>query len=117
MPISKHPLTQVFFALSDETRLRIIRLMAITEARTCLSEFTEVFEMPASKLSKHIQLLAGAGMVMQEKVGRWVWLTLNRAEPHLEYLYSAVVALEDIDGVFSGDLSRFSRISPERNWS
>ncbi len=109
MPISKHPLALVYFSLSDETRLRVVRLMAATNGTTFLSELATALEVPMSKLSKHVSLLAWAGIIRQERSGSWVSLSLNHDVPYLEHLYASISALPDQNEMFSNDLSSFNQ--------
>ncbi len=107
MPFSKDPLALIYFSLSDETRLRVVRVMATAGSSTYLSELAAALEVPISKLSKHVNLLAWAGIIQQERSGSWVLLSLTRNTPHLEHLYSSVMTLPDQGEVFSTDLARF----------
>ncbi len=110
VPISKHPLVLVYFSLADETRLRVVRLMATIQSSTFLSELAHAMDIPMSKLSKHVNLLAWAGIIKQERSGSWVLLSLNRDVDYLEHLYSSITALPDREELFSTDLSSFSKI-------
>jgi DNA-binding transcriptional ArsR family regulator len=107
MPSSKSTATRAFFGLSDETRLRVVRVMATMDASTRLTELASVLDVEQSKLSKHIQTLVWAGLLTQSRVGRTIALSLAKVEPHLQTLYAAVMALEDATGTFSKDLARF----------
>lgn len=104
----------VYFSLSDETRLRVVRLMATIQSSTFLSELALALEIPMSKLSKHVNLLAWAGIIKQERSGSWILLTLNRDVDYLEHLYSSIVALPDQEEIFSTDLSSFTRIKTKQ---
>lgn len=110
MPISKHPLALVYFSLSDETRLRVVRLMAVTSSSTFLSELAAALDIPLSKLSKHVNLLAWAGVIKQERSGSWVHLSLNRDLGYLEHIYRSIISLPDQERIFSSDLSKFQKI-------
>ncbi len=108
MPFSKDPLALIYFSLSDETRLRVVRVMAMAGCSTYLSELASTLDLPMSKLSKHVNLLAWAGIILQERSGSWVLLSLARGAPHLEHLYASVTTLPDQEAVFSVDLARFT---------
>ncbi len=110
VPISKHPLVLLYFSLSDETRLRVVRLMATIQSNTFLSELAHAMDIPMSKLSKHVNLLAWAGIIKQERSGSWVLLSLNRDVDYLEHLYASITALPDQEEIFSTDLTSFGRI-------
>ena len=66
---------KTFHALSDETRLQIIRLLGNGER--CVCELTEALDAAQSRLSFHLKTLKDAGLVSDRKEGRWVYYTLN----------------------------------------
>ncbi len=48
------------------------------EEGICVCEFEEVFVMGQSKVSYHMRKLKDAGLVREEKHGRWSFYSLNR---------------------------------------
>ncbi len=68
---------RVFHALSDETRLEIIRLLRNGEK--CVCDLTEALDAAQSRLSFHLRTLKDAQLVTDRKAGRWVYYTLNEA--------------------------------------
>ncbi|WP_442600493.1 ArsR/SmtB family transcription factor [Paenibacillus sp. KN14-4R] len=72
-------LRDVFDAIADPTRRRLIRLLAEKE-EIPLHELTTQFEMGRTAVSKHLTILKEAGLVFDRKVGRETRFRLN-AEP------------------------------------
>src|SRR2546425_9548841 len=66
-----------FHALSDETRLEIVRLLSHGER--CVCELQDVLGAAQSRLSFHLKTLKDAGLVTDRREGRWVYYTVNRA--------------------------------------
>lgn len=97
----------LFQALADETRLRIIRLLATTNEEVCLCELVDSLQEPAYKISRHLKILRQAGLLTAQKDGRWVYHRLVSTPPYLETLYAIVRALPDPDQVYQADLARF----------
>lgn len=97
----------LFQALADETRLRIIRLLATTDEETCLCELVDSLQEPAYKLSRHLKILRQAGLLTAQKDGRWVYHRLVSEPPYLDTLYATVRALPDSAQVYQADLARF----------
>jgi DNA-binding transcriptional ArsR family regulator len=66
----------VFSALGDETRLRVVRKLAAGTvlSATALSDGAAVTRQA---ISKHLQVLEGAGLVTHEKQGREVLYALE----------------------------------------
>ncbi len=67
---------RVFHALSDETRLEIVRLLSHGER--CVCELQQALEAAQSRLSFHLKTLKDAGLVSDRRDGRWVYYALNR---------------------------------------
>jgi len=69
MPSSADPLTTIFAALADPTRRAILARLAEGEAP--VSELARPFEMSAPAISKHLRVLAEAGLIEREVSARW----------------------------------------------
>lgn len=100
---------ETFQALSDTTRLRVVRLLASTNEEACLCEFVDSLLEPQYKLSRHLKVLRGVGILDAEKDGRWVYHRLVSRPDHLKDLLSVVAALPDPNGVYAADLARFEQ--------
>lgn len=64
------PLDQLFRALADPTRLRLINLMS--EQEVCVCYFIEVIGAPQPKISRHLAYLRRAGLVAARREGKWM---------------------------------------------
>jgi len=83
--------TTFFKALSDETRLRMVNLLTISESELCVCEFADVLEIPTYNVSKHLKILKTAGFLKERKEGRWVYFGLAPVkEEFLSLLLEAV---------------------------
>lgn len=82
------PLSEVFQALADPTRLRVLALLR--EMELSVGELAQVLAQSQPRVSRHIKVLADAGLVERRKEGSWVFLMLGRPE-----LASALFALVD----------------------
>jgi len=100
---------RAYFALADLTRMRVMRVMAATDHRGCLTQLSEALGLPASKVSKHVQVLVWAGLLNAERSGRRVWLTPRRGDPQIDYIQASLLAAPDSGGQFESDLQRFLR--------
>lgn len=71
-------LADVFKALSDPTRVRLLRYLAQSEAGTaCACHLPEALGISQPTLSFHMRKLKDAGLVIREKRGRWVHWTVR----------------------------------------
>src|SRR5690349_14243733 len=68
----------VFDAIADPTRRRLIRLLA-EAGELPLYELTSQFSMGRTAVSKHLTVLKEAGLVIDRKVGRETRFRLNAA--------------------------------------
>ncbi len=66
-------LAETFKALSDPTRVRLLRYLAQSEAGTvCACHLPEALGISQPTLSFHMRKLHDAGLVARDKRGRWV---------------------------------------------
>jgi len=98
---------EIFQALADKTRLRVVHLMVVTGDETCLCELVDSLLEPSYKLSRHLKILRQAGLLSSRKEGRWVYHRLVTKPVYLKKLYATVKALPDLNGIYSADLKRF----------
>ena len=68
---------QVFKALGDETRLRIMALLASGE-ELCVCDLMAALSLPQSTVSRHLSSLRHAGLVSGRRQGVWMYYQINR---------------------------------------
>src|SRR5688500_5618272 len=90
---------QLFKAMADQTRLRILALLAGGEV--CVCDIHETLGIPQPRASLHLAYLRRTGLVLDRKEGLWVYYRLaDPDDPVLETLLSAVVhCLGHVQGV------------------
>ena len=71
-------LLSIFKALSDETRLRIIKLLE--QGELCVCDITAALDMVQPKVSFHLSALKEAGLIKDRKQGKWIHYSLNEAD-------------------------------------
>ena len=69
------PLDDVFAALADPTRRRILSLLL--EDDMAVTDVASPFEMSLAAISKHLGVLARAGLISRERRGRVTWCRLE----------------------------------------
>ena len=97
---------EIFQALAEPTRLRIVHLLAVARTEACLCELTHALDEPQCNISRHLKVLRHAGLLAAQREGRFVYHTLVSGPEHLERLCAMVQGLPD-PGAFGGDLKRF----------
>jgi ArsR family transcriptional regulator, arsenate/arsenite/antimonite-responsive transcriptional repressor len=63
-------LTNIFKALSDETRLRVLKLLEHGEL--CVCDVVAALDMVQPKVSFHLRILKEAGLLKGRKDGKWI---------------------------------------------
>jgi ArsR family transcriptional regulator len=69
---------QIFKALSDPHRVRILNLLANATQPVCVCEFTEQLDLSQGTTSFHLKKLTAAGLIEREQRGTWAYYSLNR---------------------------------------
>jgi len=67
----------VIKALSDETRLRIVRTIARSRHELCECNIVPLFGLSQSTISYHLKVLREAGILESEKRGLWAYYRVN----------------------------------------
>jgi len=68
-------MTDIFKALSDETRLRILSL--ILQGEMCVCEIEDCLGLMQSNTSRHLTALKNAGLLSSSKQAQWAYYRLN----------------------------------------
>ncbi len=63
-------------ALADQTRLRILLLLA-SGRELCVCELTQALELAQPKISRHLAILRESGLLQDRKAGLWVYYRLH----------------------------------------
>ncbi len=70
-------IVQLFKALGDETRIRMLNLLRNGEL--CVCDIEEVLGIQQSNASRHLNKLKGAGLIVSDKKSQWVYYRMNDA--------------------------------------
>jgi ArsR family transcriptional regulator len=69
--------TQMFKALGDETRLRILGLLS--QGELCVCDIMEVLKLPQSTVSRHLAYLKNSNWVSGTRRGKWMYYQFDGA--------------------------------------
>jgi len=100
---------ELFKALADETRLRILSLLSSGEL--CVCEITKVLDIGQPKASRHLAVLRQADLVSDRREGMWMYYSL--AEPQGKTQHWIVAWLESAQGELpqaAADLKALKRL-------
>lgn len=87
-------LTDLFKALSDENRLRILNLLFCKEM--CVCELEGILSMTQSNVSRHLIKLKNADIVVSKKSSQWAYYELSN-----EFVNENRLLIEDLKMKFS----------------
>ena len=100
-----------FKVLSDETRLRCVMLL-YKEGALCVCQLTAALELSQPKISRHLAQLRQSGLLLDSRVGQWVYYKINPELPTwmLEIFVCAEQGIADIE-LYQADLNRLHSLS------
>lgn len=106
MSIGVHRIAEQFKALADPQRLRVVALCRVGELS--VSEFTEVLGQSQPRVSQHLKVLVGAGLLDRFRDGKRVYYRLASSPTALQ---RGLVRLISADSTaFDADLERLRRL-------
>jgi ArsR family transcriptional regulator len=85
---SAKDLLDIFKALSDETRLRILKLLAHGEL--CVCDMVAAFDMIQPKVSFHLNVLKQAGLLKDRKDGKWMHYSIDDSDLFKRFLILSI---------------------------
>lgn len=91
-----HRIAQIYKALSEEMRLRI--LMLLTHGELCVCDIMAVLDEPQSKVSRHLAYLKNSGLIQGKRVGTWMHYFVKDpldaiTSAHIEFLKKELSSL------------------------
>lgn len=67
--------TEIYKALSDESRLRLLNLLFKREL--CVCELENILNMSQTNVSRHLNKLKNANIVTMKKESKWAYYSIN----------------------------------------
>lgn len=93
-------------ALADQTRLRIVLLVA-HRGELCVCELTQNVELAQPKISRHLAILRESGVLLDRKAGLWVYYRLHLTlAPWAQTIIQQLVIGSANEALYSADLQR-----------
>ncbi len=107
-------LLDIFRALADPTRMRIMHLLGAMELS--VGELAQAVAQSQPRVSRHVKILAEAGLIDRRKEGNWVFLRVGTAPPcaQLMSLFDAIDPSETEGLWLKADLARLAAIRADR---
>jgi ubiquinone/menaquinone biosynthesis C-methylase UbiE len=105
-------LTATLRASGEATRLRILVLLA--EAELTVSDLTEILRQSQPRLSRHLRLLAEAGLVERFREGSWAFFRLAERSGGADIARTLIARLDPDDPVIARDRERLAAVRAAR---
>jgi len=116
MPTRAHlPFDTIYEALkaaAEATRLRILALLA--EAELTVSDLTAILRQSQPRISRHLRLLAEAGLVERFREGSWAFFRLGERENAAKLARELIAHLDPEDVTLSRDRERLAAVRTQR---
>jgi ubiquinone/menaquinone biosynthesis C-methylase UbiE/DNA-binding transcriptional ArsR family regulator len=105
-------LTATLKSAGEATRLRILALLA--EAELTVSDLTEILRQSQPRLSRHLRLLAEAGLVERFREGSWAFFRLGERGGGADIARTLIGRLDPDDPVIARDRERLAAVRASR---
>src|SRR6267378_6015387 len=99
-------------AAGEATRLRILALLA--EAELTVSDLTDILRQSQPRISRHLRLLAEAGLVERFREGSWAFFRLGERSGSAALARALISRLDPLDTVIARDRERLASVRAAR---
>ena len=99
-------------AAGEETRLRVLALLA--EAELTVSDLTDILRQSQPRISRHLRLLAEAGLVERFREGTWAFFRLAEHGGGAELARALIERLNSADPIIARDRERLASVRAAR---
>ena len=99
-------------AAGEETRLRIVALLA--EAELTVSDLTDILRQSQPRISRHLRLLAEAGLVERFREGSWAFFRLGERGGAAALARELIARLDPDDAIITRDRERLAAVRAAR---
>lgn len=103
-------LVMIFKALSDPNRVRIIKMLE--SRKLCLCEVSSILKLANSTVSKHLSILKNAGLIIDDKDGKWVNFELvsSPESVYVQDLLGLMKKYSNNDALVKNDLKLVNKV-------
>ena len=112
MRASASQVVEMLRAAGEPTRLRVLALLAREEL--AVAELVQILGHSQPRVSRHLKLLAEAGLVQRFPDGAWVFYRLCEAEPQRSLIHAVLDRLPEDEGELREDLERLEAVREGR---
>lgn len=111
-PLPYAALLEGLKAAGEDTRLRLLALL--DEAELTVSELTEILGQSQPRISRHLKLLADAGLVERHREASWVFYRCAAEAGHGALVNTLLALLDTDDALIRRDRERLGEVRSAR---
>ncbi|MGL1919448.1 MAG: metalloregulator ArsR/SmtB family transcription factor [Hyphomicrobiales bacterium] len=100
-------------AIAEETRLRIVLLLARGELN--VKDLTNILGQSQPRVSRHLKLLLDSSLINRHREGSWVYFRLSEKARNHSFVASVINTVGEEDKLFKRDLSRLNAVKLARS--
>lgn len=104
-------LQDIFSALADPTRVKI--LLLVRDLQLSMGELADLLDQSQPRVSRHVRILAEAGLVRRHKEGAWVFIGLGDHAPSAE-IYALIDQLSSGADPIATERARLAQVRTDR---
>src|SRR5215213_2901866 len=112
MTLSSGRAVELLRAVGEPTRLRILALLAAEELSVL--ELCRILDQSQPRVSRHLKLLAEAGLVQRFPDGAWVFYRLSGSGPARLLVDNVLDLTDEADPVLRRDGDQLAAVKAER---
>lgn len=102
------PLTKLFRALGDETRLRIVALLSHGEL--CVCHLEKALDLTQPNASRHLSILKSSGVVDSRRDGTWVYYSVVQQQSEaVEHMLTALTKMFGAERTLRADHAKLRK--------
>ena len=110
--LSLNKLVDILKASAETTRLRL--LVLLSSGDLTVSDLTEILGQSQPRISRHLKLLAEAGLVERYQEGAWAWFRMRREGEAARLARIIVDEASTADAVIARDQDRLGQVRAAR---
>ena len=101
---------EVYKAIGEETRLRILRLLIKAGTEVCACEIIDVLDKPQYTVSKNLGILVNAGLILEHRDGRMMFYKLLENDDFNRTIFENIKQIDiKSNSVYENDFTRLEK--------
>lgn len=105
-------LVEILKAAGEETRLRLLALLA--QGELSVKDLTDILGQSQPRVSRHLKLLADAGLIVRHAEGSWAYYRFADGDEKVQIIRALVMRIDRDDEVFGADMWALEQVQKAR---